>query len=69
MNLGGQAVERWPLELFVSEELATETLEHFLDHRQLDPLLCWVGTGQFPREAVWEGPEGREAWERKNRRR
>jgi hypothetical protein len=53
--------------LFVSEDLAIEALEHFLDHGELKPLLFWIGTGQFPRETIWEGCEEREAWERTNR--
>ena len=67
INLGGQALERWPRELFVSEDLATEALEYFLDQGELKPLLFWIGTGQFPRETIWEGREEREAWERTNR--
>jgi hypothetical protein len=67
INLGGQALERWPRELFVAEDLASEALEHLLDRGELKALLCWVGTGQFPRETIWEGREEREAWERKNR--
>ena len=66
INLGGQTLERWPRELFVSEDLATETLEHFLNYGEVKPLLCWVDTGHFPRETIWEGREEREAWERKN---
>jgi hypothetical protein len=31
------------------------------------PLLFWTGTGQFPRETIWEGHEERETWERNNR--
>ena len=50
------------------EDLATEALEYFLDHGELKPLLFWTGTGQFPRETIWEGREEREAWERNNRR-
>jgi len=64
VNLGGQALERWPRELFVSEQLATEALEYFLDHGEQRPSLCWTGTGAFPRETLWEGREGRESWER-----
>ena len=60
-------MERWPRELFASEDLAAEALEHFLDHGELKPLLFWVGTGQFPRQTIWEGREQRDAWERKNR--
>jgi hypothetical protein len=55
INLGGQVLERWPRELFVSEDLATEALEYFLDHAELKPLLSWIGTGEFPRETIWEG--------------
>jgi hypothetical protein len=69
INLGGQALERWPRELFVSEDLATVALEHFLDYGELKLSLCWVGTGQFPRQTIWEGREEREAWERNNRAR
>ena len=64
VNLGGQALERWPRELFVSEQLAAEALEHFLDHGEQKPSLCWTGTGAFPRETIWEGRGGRESWER-----
>lgn len=67
INLGGQALERWPRELFVSEDLATVALEHFLDYGELKSSLCWVGTGEFPRETIWEGREEREAWERNSR--
>jgi hypothetical protein len=67
INLAGQALERWPRELFVSEVLATEALEHFLEHGELNPLLSWIGTGQFPRETIWQGREEREAWQRTNR--
>ena len=64
INLGGQALERWPRELFVSEALATEALEHFLEHGELKPSLCWTGTGEFRRENIWQGRQEREAWER-----
>lgn len=64
--LGGQALERWPRELFVSEALATEALEYFLDYAMPKPSLFWTGTGDFPRETIWEGREAREAWERTN---
>jgi hypothetical protein len=52
INLGGQALEPSPRELFVSEVLATEALEHFLEHGEVKPLLSWIGTGQFPRETI-----------------
>ena len=67
INLGGQALERWPRELFVPESLAAEALEHFLAHRALKPSLSWTGTGEFPRENIWRGPKEREAWERRHK--
>jgi hypothetical protein len=67
MNLGGQALERWPRELFVSEALAAESLEYFLDYGKRKPSLCWTGTGKFPRETIWEGRAERETWERTHR--
>jgi hypothetical protein len=66
VNLGGQALERWPRELFVPESLAAEALEYFLKNRGLKPSLSWTGTGEFPREDIWQGREEREAWERKH---
>ena len=69
INLGGQALERWPRELFVSEELATEALEYFLEYAKPKPSLSWTGTGNFPRETIWEGRDEREAWERTNQAR
>lgn len=68
INLGGQTLERWPCELFVAEPLAIEALKYFLDDARLNPALCWVGTGEFPRETLWEGREQREAWEHTHRK-
>jgi len=68
VELGGQALERWPRELFVSAELATQALNHFLDFGKQDPALEWIRIDAFPRETLWESPEGREAWERANPR-
>ena len=67
INLGGQALERWPCELFVPEVLASEALEYFLDRAGPNPSLSWTGTGDFPRETTWEGREERKAWERTHR--
>jgi len=69
INLGGQALERWPRELFVSEALATEALEYFLEYAKPKPSLSWTGTGDFPRQTIWEGCEERKAWERANQAR
>lgn len=67
INLSGQALERWPCELFVAEAHAMEALEYFLDNAKPNPALCWTGTGDFPRETLWEGHEQRDAWERSHR--
>lgn len=67
MELGGQALERWPRELFVSAERATQALSHFLEFGKQDPTLEWIRIDAFPREIVWDDREGREAWERANR--
>lgn len=64
INLGGQALERWPSELFVPEELARQALDRFLTTGKQDSALHWVRIDAFPRETIWEGREGREAWER-----
>lgn len=67
VELGGQALERWPRELFVPAERAIQALHHFLEFGKQDPGLEWVRIDAFPREIVWEGREAREAWERANR--
>ena len=67
INLGGQALERWPQELFVTEQLAHQALEYFLSSGKQDPALRWVRIDAFPRETIWEGRKGKEAWERASR--
>ena len=67
VELGGQALERWPRELFVSAERATQALSQFLEFGKQDRALEWVRIDAFPRKIVWEGREGREPWERANR--
>ena len=64
INLGGQALERWPSDLFVPEEVARQALDCFLTLGKQDPALHWVRIDAFPRETIWEGREGRKAWER-----
>ena len=68
VELGGQAFERWPRELFVSPARATQALNHFLECGKQDPALEWVRIDGFPRETLWEGRVQREAWERANPR-
>jgi hypothetical protein len=63
INLGGQALERWPPQLFVSDGLARAAVEFFLRTGKRSPLHAWVDTGGFPRETVWEGRDQRLAWE------
>lgn len=66
INLGGQALERWPSELFVPEELARQAVDCFLKTGKQNAALHWVRIDAFPRETIWEGREGRETWERAN---
>jgi hypothetical protein len=68
MELGGQALERWPRELFVFAERAAQALNYFLDYGAHDPALEWIRIDDFPRETLWEGREQRIAWERANPR-
>lgn len=67
IELGGQALERWPPELFVPEGLATEAVQWFLDSGTQKPTLGWVRIDRFPREIVWQGRQEREHWERSRR--
>ena len=69
VELGGQALERWPSELFVPASLAHQALDFFLESGKQDPALHWASIEAFPRETIWEGGEGKEAWERANRER
>ena len=68
VELGGQALERWPRELFVSAERAAQALNYFLEHGKQNPALTWVRIDGFPRETLWEGRIQRQAWERANPR-
>jgi hypothetical protein len=68
VELGGQALERWPRELFVPAEHTAHALNHFLEHGRKDPALEWVRMDGFPRETLWEGREQRLVWERSNPR-
>src|SRR5438093_12738750 len=42
VELGGQALERWPRELFVPTELAAQALNHLFSVCKQDPALDWV---------------------------
>ena len=63
--LGGQVRERWPRQLFVDPSLGAEALDHFLKTGAQKETLHWIRTDGFPRETVWEGRAGREAWEQR----
>ncbi len=65
--LGGQAMEKWPAELFVPENLAAEALHFFLETGQRKRDLAWVRADHFPRKVIWEGSAARSAWERERR--
>jgi hypothetical protein len=64
IEMGGQALEKWPRQLFVESERVLEALDFFLHTGQQKGQLHWVRTDGFPREIVWEGREGRDAWEK-----
>lgn len=63
--LGGQAMEKWPPELFVPTELAAGALRFFVDTGHRNPDLEWARIDAFPREVIWEGEAARRAWEQR----
>jgi hypothetical protein len=63
--MGGQALEKWPRQLFVDADRALEAVDFFRKTGKQDGTQHWVGTDGFPREIVWETREGREAWEKR----
>ena len=65
IELGGQALERWPRELFVPPETAAAVFETFLRTGRQDSSLTWVANDAFAREVLWENETQRRAWERK----
>lgn len=52
VELGGEALERWPPELFVSGDHATQALNYFLERGKQDPALEWVRIDGFPRDTL-----------------
>ena len=64
IEMGGQALEKWPRQLFSDRELAVDALDFFLKTGRQNGTQHWVRTDAFPREIVWETREGREAWEK-----
>jgi hypothetical protein len=67
IEMGGQALEKWPRQLFVDSDRALEALDFFLKTGKQKETQPWVRTDAFPREILWETREGREAWERRQR--
>jgi hypothetical protein len=65
IEMGGQALEKWPRQLFVDADRALEALVFFLKTGKQDGAQHWVRTDAFPREILWETREGREAWEKR----
>ena len=54
IEMGGQALEKWPRQLFGHRELAVEALDFFLKTGKENGTQHWVRTDAFPREIVWE---------------
>ena len=64
MELGGQALEQWPPELFVPERIAETVVAWFLRSGGKTPDVEWAGIDQFPRHVIWDDAAGRQQWER-----
>lgn len=67
IELGGQALEKWPRELFVPLEMAIRVCKTFIATGRQDRSVPWVANDAFAREIIWETPAQRAAWERKQR--
>ena len=52
VNLGGQAQELWPRQLFVPPPIALEAIRYFLEKGRENPNLNWARIDQFPRRTV-----------------
>jgi hypothetical protein len=59
VELGGQGRELWPPQLFVPFDSVMQALNHFLTTGLQDPLLAWIGLGDFPRRPVARRPRPR----------
>jgi hypothetical protein len=67
IELGGQALEKWPRELFVPRAVATQALQTFLQTGRQDTSFIWVPNDGFEREIIWENDAERIAWEKQKR--
>ncbi len=63
MELGGLALEHWPPELFIPEQMAETVVDWFLRSGSETPEVAWVGSSQFPRHVIWDDAQGRREWE------
>ncbi len=52
MELGGEGQELWPKELYAPYGSVVKALDHFLVTGLQNPLLDWIGLGDFPRRRV-----------------
>ncbi len=59
VELGGQGQELWPKQLFVPYGSVMQALNHFLTTGLQDPLLDWIGLGDFQRRATTARPRPR----------
>jgi hypothetical protein len=64
IELGGQALEKWPPELFVPRAIASEAVATFVSRGQQDRSLEWVANDAFARKVLWATRAQRIAWER-----
>jgi hypothetical protein len=67
IELGGQALERWPRELFVPWAVAAQALQTFLQTGRQDGSFIWVANNGFEREIIWENNAERIAWKKQER--
>lgn len=68
VTLGGQVIERWPSELFLTEGQALTIIGHFLGTGRQHPAFQWVRLDDFERETLPEGPDLAKFWKELNAR-
>ena len=59
IEFGGQGQELWPKQLYVPYGTVMQALDHFLSTGLQNPLLDWIGLGDFPRRRVAPRPRRR----------
>ena len=68
IELGGQALEKWPRELFVPKDVAVQALQTFLRTGRQDLSFTWVANDAFEREVIWRDRAERSEWEKQQRK-